>query len=1027
MRTNRRDRMKSATPAVQLFSPTDRKATHAPGVAVVIPAHNAEATLEATLNSMLRQTHSGWEAVIVDDGSTDSTYGMAESWEKRDGRFRALQQEKSGVSAARNRGLREARYPYVLFLDSDDRIASTHLERMLGVLLADTQLDAVHCGWQRMFPSGYLGPPHLGSAQGDLFEILAFQCIFAIHACVVRRDLALAVGGFDPSLSTCEDWDFFQRIARTGARFGSVPEVLAFYYTRENSASQNSRRYLSDARVVVGRGHGRDPRMRIAAPVHAEGRDPALRDLALYYILIYLASQEIGAARDGLDLLEAGDSPPPSGLLPATVAQVIYEPVPTAANRPVEDWPALWSQVNAPLAAFLARLEDRTRVPKLAFATLRELEKIILLADSDNTSLLLGSTYRVNVDLSKRISDVFLPREADRLICKLNLEGKPVGALELPGTEMLTGRRLAEAVLKEQTRLPLRVLLAQLCTSRILYVCLATARDLLRRRTLRRLMAILATLPKARLGAVSRLKQEVASVLKANLPKVLATRPGLAAKRAEQRWRKYLDTAAAVGRAQAREQINTQSPNEWDRLFALPDPWAYESDYEVVKYAQTLALLPEGIVGDALEIACAEGHFTNLLAPRARRLTVVDISERALARARTRCAHHSNILFQILDLNESNIPGPFDLIVCSEVLYYVLDLPGVVSRILAQVRPGGFFLTANARALADDPEGSGFDWNQAFGAETIAHAIASQPGIFLRQELRAPLYRVLLYQRVPDGAQVGPSQLVKTDHMGRLTRVSETSAKWPGRPPIRTVTERAFSVPILTYHRIATNGPAALERFRVTPHLFAAQMETLFRAGYRTIALEAWINAMARHEPLPGKPIILTFDDGYRDFLTAAMPVLRARDFLATVFLVAERIGETSDWDAGYGEPAPLLSWEEVLALREAGIEFGCHSSVHRPMTGMPLPEMAADAVRARAILEEGLATSVKTFAYPYGGQSGLVRRVIADLGFQGAVSCEPGISRLGDDRLRLPRIEVLGECTPDRLIASIDGFFVEH
>jgi peptidoglycan/xylan/chitin deacetylase (PgdA/CDA1 family) len=96
-------------------------------------------------------------------------------------------------------------------------------------------------------------------------------------------------------------------------------------------------------------------------------------------------------------------------------------------------------------------------------------------------------------------------------------------------------------------------------------------------------------------------------------------------------------------------------------------------------------------------------------------------------------------------------------------------------------------------------------------------------------------------------------------------------------------------------------------------------------------------------------------------------------------------------------------------------------------MTGMPLPEMAADAVRARAILEEGLATSVKTFAYPYGGQSGLVRRVIADLGFQGAVSCEPGISRLGDDRLRLPRIEVLGECTPDRLIASIDGFFVEH
>jgi peptidoglycan/xylan/chitin deacetylase (PgdA/CDA1 family) len=204
-------------------------------------------------------------------------------------------------------------------------------------------------------------------------------------------------------------------------------------------------------------------------------------------------------------------------------------------------------------------------------------------------------------------------------------------------------------------------------------------------------------------------------------------------------------------------------------------------------------------------------------------------------------------------------------------------------------------------------------------------------------------------------------------------------------------------------------------------------MEILLQAGYRTVDLGTWISAMARHRTLPGKPIILTFDDGYRDFLTAAMPVLRVHDFLATVFLVAERMGGTADWDAGYGEPAPLLSWEEALALQEAGIEFGCHSSLHRPMTGMRLPEMAEDAVRARAILEEGLATSVKTFSYPYGAQNGLVRRVIGDLGFQGAVSCEPGLSRLGNDPLQLPRIEVSGDCTPDRLLASIERFSVPH
>jgi hypothetical protein len=81
---------------------------------------------------------------------------------------------------------------------------------------------AVHCGWQRVLPSGVPGPPRLGSEHENLFEYFAFQCFFPIHACVLRRDLALAVGGFDSSRMTCQYWDFFRRVARTGARFGRV-------------------------------------------------------------------------------------------------------------------------------------------------------------------------------------------------------------------------------------------------------------------------------------------------------------------------------------------------------------------------------------------------------------------------------------------------------------------------------------------------------------------------------------------------------------------------------------------------------------------------------------------------------------------------------------------------------------------------------------------------------------------------------------------------------------------------------------
>jgi hypothetical protein len=182
----------SEVDATQLLP--NAKPANVSGISIIIPAHNAEATLEVTLNSVLSQTHTAWEAVIIDHGSTDATHAMAEGWALRDRRFRVLHQEKSGVSTARNGGLQEARYPFVLFLDSDDRIAPTHLERMAGMLLANSRLDAVHCGWQRILPSGALGPPHLGSDEEDLFEYFAFQCIFAVHACILRRELALAVG-----------------------------------------------------------------------------------------------------------------------------------------------------------------------------------------------------------------------------------------------------------------------------------------------------------------------------------------------------------------------------------------------------------------------------------------------------------------------------------------------------------------------------------------------------------------------------------------------------------------------------------------------------------------------------------------------------------------------------------------------------------------------------------------------------------------------------------------------------------------
>ena len=101
---------------------------------------------------------------------------------------------------------------------------------------------------------------------------------------------------------------------------------------------------------------------------------------------------------------------------------------------------------------------------------------------------------------------------------------------------------------------------------------------------------------------------------------------------------------------------------------------------------------------------------------------------------------------------------------------------------------------------------------------------------------------------------------------------------------------------------------------------------------------------MEAKRPLPGRAVIITFDDGYRDFLTEAWPLLAQYGFSATVFLVAGKVGRTNEWDHHYGQEIPLLGWEEIRGLQKEGIEFGSHSMSHRPLTKLSVEETVREA-----------------------------------------------------------------------------------
>ncbi len=205
-----------------------------PLVSVIIPAYNAEQYIASSIESVLNQTFSDFELIIINDGSTDNTLEVINQFSKTDKRINVISQKNQGVSVARNAGINIATSEYIAFLDSDDLYLDSFLERMTSKIMSE-KCDAVYCGYKNMRDNIEQGLPY---TEGNILECYALKNlhIWIVAFIIKKKFLEQNNIQFTPGVTMGEDQEFILSCG-ISCQMKSVPEVLAVYQYNPNSAS----------------------------------------------------------------------------------------------------------------------------------------------------------------------------------------------------------------------------------------------------------------------------------------------------------------------------------------------------------------------------------------------------------------------------------------------------------------------------------------------------------------------------------------------------------------------------------------------------------------------------------------------------------------------------------------------------------------------------------------------------------------------------------------------------------------------
>jgi peptidoglycan/xylan/chitin deacetylase (PgdA/CDA1 family) len=213
------------------------------------------------------------------------------------------------------------------------------------------------------------------------------------------------------------------------------------------------------------------------------------------------------------------------------------------------------------------------------------------------------------------------------------------------------------------------------------------------------------------------------------------------------------------------------------------------------------------------------------------------------------------------------------------------------------------------------------------------------------------------------------------------------------------------SLTILMYHQV---GPMVDPPNRSTycnRQRFESQMRWLRRFRYNVLTMDHAVRALAGHEPIPKRAVVLTFDDGYQDFYDHALPILERFGLPAIVYAVSGRLGASPAWRSENAVPFPnLLTIEQLRDVSHRGITVGAHTITHPRLTQAPPQARWAEVRESKTQLEAIIDGPVEHFCYPYGDYDADVMTVVEEAGFRSGVTTVRGRAHQAEDLFELPR-----------------------